>query len=276
MHFTVKAAAPFAGPLLATVLGAGAKSQEMLLTRGAGQGLSPPPLQGGRADNAAHECAGDAAGPFLARYWALAPCNEPASMDREPDFKACTLAPDLSTFGDFLPSGIGEGCFAARWTASVTLDAGEYVFRSSSSAGHALSVDGQTLVSEWRGGRLTRESRARVGFGAHVIEYEARKEGRGAASAQLTWQRLTGAEHALSAVAVPGSCVIEVGVQYTGHVLAHSEVGSPAACCSLCDQKRGCASWSMVTGTTHRDQGRCYLRGAYRTALGWQKHGGPF
>ena len=45
MHFSVKAAAAWAGPLMATLLGTSAKSDELLLTRGAGRSFeSSPPV----------------------------------------------------------------------------------------------------------------------------------------------------------------------------------------------------------------------------------------
>lgn len=81
--------------------------------------------------------------------------------------------------------------FGARWTRTLNFDPGLYRFRTNADDGIRVWVDDQRIINDWKDG-ITRENSAVIAIprGQHTVRVEY-YENTGAASARLTWQRLT-------------------------------------------------------------------------------------
>jgi hypothetical protein len=88
-------------------------------------------------------------------------------------------------------SGVPADNFAARWTRTIRLERGTYLFRAASDDGVRVWVDGQRVISDWTEHSF-RESTAEVSVvqGDHGVRVEYFEAG-GSAAARVSWEKIT-------------------------------------------------------------------------------------
>ena len=80
--------------------------------------------------------------------------------------------------------------FSARWTRTVTLDAGRYRFTTTNDDGVRLYLDGQPIIDEWREqAAIVCSVELELSGGQHTLRMEF-FEATGIARAQLAWKRI--------------------------------------------------------------------------------------
>ncbi|MFN8458375.1 MAG: PKD domain-containing protein [Anaerolineae bacterium] len=86
-------------------------------------------------------------------------------------------------------AGVPADNFSARWTRSVYLDGGDYLFRIQSDDGHRMWVDNDLIFDNWRDGSTQlQEARRNIPAGLHQLRVEY-YERSGAALIGFAWQR---------------------------------------------------------------------------------------
>jgi len=92
--------------------------------------------------------------------------------------------------GSPCPSCINPDNFSARWTRTLSLERGVYVFQTTTDDGVRLYVDGQLVINKWydQGATLHESQYLFLNGGNHTIKMEYYERG-GAAVARLNWRR---------------------------------------------------------------------------------------
>ena len=79
--------------------------------------------------------------------------------------------------------------FSVRWTRTVYLDGGDYLFRIQSDDGHRMWVDNDLIFDNWRDGNTQlQETRRNIPSGLHQLRVEYFERG-GDALIGFAWQR---------------------------------------------------------------------------------------
>ncbi len=85
--------------------------------------------------------------------------------------------------------GVNSDHFSARWTRSLYLDGGTYIFHVFRDDGARLWIDDTLVLDEWRDGREEHTVEVELNTGSHDIRFEMYEIG-GWAAARLWWERI--------------------------------------------------------------------------------------